>query len=81
MEGNTVYRCRKDGASVRGKKLVERMRGFLSYRGSGGIRSFLLPDFFIGAHPLVDGMELLTRAGGTVSGALSAVEAHCSVRA
>lgn len=34
---------------------------FLTYRRQGGQRSLPLPDFFIGAHALVDDLLLLTR--------------------
>ena len=34
---------------------------FLKYRRAGGRRAAPLPDFFIGAHAAVEGMDLLTR--------------------
>jgi hypothetical protein len=36
-------------------------RAFASYRKRGGPRTAPLPDFFIGAHALVEGLTLLTR--------------------
>lgn len=36
-------------------------KSFLEYRRKGGSRNFPLPDFYIGAHALVDNLPLLTR--------------------
>jgi predicted nucleic acid-binding protein len=36
-------------------------KAFLSYRRRGGARRSPMPDFYVGAHALVGGMELLTR--------------------
>jgi predicted nucleic acid-binding protein len=36
-------------------------QAFRAYRRRGGARSAPLPDFYIGAHALVDGIPLLTR--------------------
>jgi len=34
---------------------------FLKYRRRGGVRTSPLPDFFIGAHALIAGLDLITR--------------------
>jgi predicted nucleic acid-binding protein len=36
-------------------------KGFAQYRGAGGTRTGVLPDFFIGAHAEVERLPLLTR--------------------
>jgi len=36
-------------------------RAFVEYRRRGGVRQAPLPDFYIGAHALVEGHTLLTR--------------------
>ncbi len=52
-----VARTPRDALFLAGKVFVE-------YRKSGGARTGVLPDFFIGAHAAVSGLPLLTRDGG-----------------
>lgn len=41
--------------------LFRAARAFHAYRASGGIRTGVLPDFFIGAHAEVERLPILTR--------------------
>jgi predicted nucleic acid-binding protein len=43
-------------------------RAFVEYRRRGGLRTSPLPDFYIGAHAAVAGLELLTRDPRRYSG-------------
>lgn len=52
--GVTIVDMPKDGLFLAGK--VHQM-----YRRSGGTRTGVLPDFFIGAHAAIAGIPLLTR--------------------
>ena len=52
-----VARTPRDALFLAGKVFVQ-------YRKSGGVRTGVLPDFFIGAHAAVSGLPLLTRDGG-----------------
>ena len=36
-------------------------KAFQQYRAAGGVRTGVLPDFFIGAHAAIEGWPLLTR--------------------
>ena len=36
-------------------------RAYLNYRRAGGVRSAPLPDFYIGAHATVEGLDVITR--------------------
>jgi predicted nucleic acid-binding protein len=52
-----VARTPRDALFLAGKVFVQ-------YRKSGGARTGVLPDFFIGAHGAVSGLPLLMRDGG-----------------
>lgn len=47
--------------TIPGAALFLAGKTFMQYRRAGGIRTGVLPDFFIGAHAAVEGLPLLTR--------------------
>jgi predicted nucleic acid-binding protein len=66
FESETQLEATLSGAGVRRLVLPYQAawpaaRAFSAYRKRGGTRTAPLPDFFIGAHALVDGLTLLTR--------------------
>lgn len=48
-------------ASMPRKALFLAGKAFARYRAAGGVRTGVLPDFFIGAHAELEGLPLLTR--------------------
>ena len=55
----TVHQLRREAIPWAASFLAG--RAFRAYRERGGVRSSLLPDFYIGAHAAVAGYRLLTR--------------------
>jgi predicted nucleic acid-binding protein len=53
------FNVRFDRVPTRGLFLAG--QSYRRYRSSGGVRTGVLPDFFIGAHAQVAGMPILTR--------------------
>ena len=53
-----VRRCSRDNPRA---ALFLAGKTFMQYRRAGGVRTGVLPDFFIGAHAAVEGLPLLTR--------------------
>lgn len=49
-------------------------KAFSKYRKRGGRRTGVLPDFFIGAHAVVEGRPLLTRDAGRYRAYFPAIE-------
>ena len=49
-------------------------KAFRTYRAGGGVRTGVLPDFFIGAHAQVTGIPLLTRDIGRYRGYFPSVK-------
>ena len=54
-----IFRVKLDRTSTEALYLAGKIFG--RYRSSGGIRSGVLPDFFIGAHAQIAHLPLLTR--------------------
>jgi hypothetical protein len=57
----TLAALQLDGVEIPRPALFLAARVFTEYRRRGGVRSSVLPDFFIGAHAAVEGMTLITR--------------------
>lgn len=54
-------RLQIDRSAITDEALFRAGKAFLAYRRRGGLRTTVLPDFFIGAHAEVAAVPLLTR--------------------
>jgi hypothetical protein len=53
-------------------------KAFLAYRRRGGAKRSLMPDFYVGAHAVVESMRLLTRGPCPLSNVLSSARDPCA---
>jgi predicted nucleic acid-binding protein len=57
----TLLDLKIDLVSIPREALFLAGKAYLQYRAAGGVRTSVLPDFFIGAHAAVERLPLLTR--------------------
>jgi hypothetical protein len=57
----TLLDLKIDLVSIPREALFLAGKAYLQYRAAGGVRTSVLPDFFIGAHAAVEQLPLLTR--------------------
>jgi predicted nucleic acid-binding protein len=57
----TLLDLKIDLVSIPREALFLAGKAYLQYRAAGGVRTSVLPDFFVGAHAAVERLPLLTR--------------------
>jgi hypothetical protein len=57
----TLLDLKIDLVSIPREALFLAGKAYLQYRAAGGVRTSVLPDFFVGAHAAVEQLPLLTR--------------------